>query len=1306
MSARILFISLSLVVLTCVCAFGATGSVNPDTRYQTIEGFGAAGAWYENWLTSHSEKEELYDLFFDDLGLDIYRIRNTYDYDSAYMNNTGNIVNEALERNPNLKIMISSWSPPTYLKSTGQLNSGTLIGGPSSYNYTGFALWWYNSLVSWSNYGVDADYISIQNEPDYNGNDRCLFTPSQTTTYAGYDQAFEAVWNKLNTQMGSSMPKMLGPETSGFYGASGYSLNQYISALINQSHVYGYAHHLYNINAGDDPDDYITAMTNFNSTWGSKPLFQTEYEKSTDSWPDALNLAHLIHNSLTVEEVSGYLYWDLFWDNGGLVMLENPWNQTTDEYWINSDYYGMKHFSAFIFPDWQRIYTTDSSSNLLMSAYISPDEEQMSVIIINKGSSTESLSLTITDYTIVSGSVYRTTSSQNCQNIGSYSGGSLSIPGQSITTLAITGTGDVTPPAAPTGLDATAQEHAVSLNWNDNSEPDLDGYNVYRSTTSGYGYSKINTSLVSTSDYVDNSVNDGTTYYYVVRAVDTAENESGNSSQDYATPYNLTPATPTGLSATEGSGAIWLDWDNNTEFDLAGYYVYRSNTSGGSYTRLNTTPITGSDYIDLDVTTGITYYYVVTAVDTSLESGNSAEVSGTPSGSGPTVYNFDGVTAANTNTNAYMCDVDVFPFLGLTGNRNTMVEATDEEYTYISADDGDVLYSATSGIGDEVFLWVEMQFFQAPEDIGRIDLTFKGSTVDTSNITHSIYVLKAGADWTLNDSWVQVGTSLDIPPGQDTTMIRSIESDFDTYIDASGNIVWGVFESEDNVQMRANYVAASVYSIDTPPAAPTGLIATGNDGSVSLDWDDNSESDLDGYNIYRSTTSGNGYSKINTPLIGVSQYTDNDVINGTTYYYVVTAVDISSVESSNSSEVSATPDIPSTDIELLGSWATGTSHTKETGSNRALIFIAHEESTTGDPALTSVTYGGQPMTKIIEISAVSGSYGNYVAAFMLDETGVAAASSSTFVPTWSASTSSVSYASAIFSNVDQSDSIGATASNGTTSGTDPILTSALATSDGDMVIDAATCGNLGSYTLLNGFTEGTDQSVGTSGHTGVTGYKLAAGADETPSADYSATVNRQVIIGFVLQAAAGMDEPPAAPTGLTAQAGNNLVLLEWDNNLEEDLAGYNVYRSVTSGSGHAKVNGTLVVDSNYLDTDVVNNQTYYYIVKAVDESSNESNASNEVSATPDYQTCADVQAADKGLVSDLTGDCYVDLEDLEMFAGYWLYTNCSALNDCEGADFVETDGDVDFEDYSDFAIDWFVCNNPGDANCINNWLND
>lgn len=93
------------------------------------------------------------------------------------------------------------------------------------------------------------------------------------------------------------------------------------------------------------------------------------------------------------------------------------------------------------------------------------------------------------------------------------------------------GGGDTTPPAAPTGLTAGVEDAAIVLDWDDNIEGDLYGYSVYRSETSGSGYSKVNTVPVSVSEFTDSTAPSGRTFYYVVRAIDTSSNESDPSNE-------------------------------------------------------------------------------------------------------------------------------------------------------------------------------------------------------------------------------------------------------------------------------------------------------------------------------------------------------------------------------------------------------------------------------------------------------------------------------------------------------------------------------------------------------------------------------------------------------------------------------------------------------------------------------------------------------------------------------------------------------------------------------------------------------
>jgi peptidoglycan/xylan/chitin deacetylase (PgdA/CDA1 family) len=90
------------------------------------------------------------------------------------------------------------------------------------------------------------------------------------------------------------------------------------------------------------------------------------------------------------------------------------------------------------------------------------------------------------------------------------------------------------------------------------------------------------------------------------------------------------------------------------------------------------------------------------------------------------------------------------------------------------------------------------------------------------------------------------------------------------------------------------------------PAPPTGLTASVADpNNVTLDWNDNTEPNLAGYNVYRSTASGSAYGKVNDAPVSASAYTDPNTARDTTFYYVVTAVDANSSESGYSNEASA-----------------------------------------------------------------------------------------------------------------------------------------------------------------------------------------------------------------------------------------------------------------------------------------------------------------------------------------------------------------------------------------------------------------
>jgi hypothetical protein len=180
-------------------------------------------------------------------------------------------------------------------------------------------------------------------------------------------------------------------------------------------------------------------------------------------------------------------------------------------------------------------------------------------------------------------------------------------------------------PNPPTGLSAVAGDAQVALSWNASGA--ATSYNVKRSTTPGGAYTTIAPNITTTS-YTDTTVANGTTYYYVVSAVN-ADGESANSSEVSATPNPATPpAAPTNLTASpSGKKKIALAWTQSASPNVVSNRIYRSTINGGPYSVIATIPATTS-YQNSGLVSGTTYYYRVTALNNSgLESPQSNQAS-------------------------------------------------------------------------------------------------------------------------------------------------------------------------------------------------------------------------------------------------------------------------------------------------------------------------------------------------------------------------------------------------------------------------------------------------------------------------------------------------------------------------------------------------------------------------------------------------------------------------------------------------------------------------------------------------------
>ncbi|UCG33244.1 MAG: S8 family serine peptidase [Phycisphaerales bacterium] len=383
------------------------------------------------------------------------------------------------------------------------------------------------------------------------------------------------------------------------------------------------------------------------------------------------------------------------------------------------------------------------------------------------------------------------------------------------------------------------------------------------------------------------------------------------------------PHAPEDVSAYSGNIVVELNWLPNVEPDLAGYHIYVSPDSGGPYLKITSSPITSTTYRHYPGGQAPTYYVITAVRDNGAESAFSAEVSGQPTFSSH--YAPLNLCATPGYEKVYLEWEAPWEFLGTYRIIRTLHDGGGAEIV------GELSDKHTTTFVDEAMQWTN-----GPEN---------GVTYD--------YEVE---NWTYWDLWgsssnlVTVTPSESTPPtiptgvsavgGEsfvDVTWDANPELDIDEYWVLRATSLGGPYYYRGSVNDRRYYdlavapfttyyyiivaldidgdesdwsepVSATTGGDTTPPAAPTNLTATPGDGVVFLDWDDNTEPDLMAYFIYRSTTGGGPYEEVDND--DPSQFPDYSVVNGTTYYYVVTAKDIAGNESAFSNEASATPQAP------------------------------------------------------------------------------------------------------------------------------------------------------------------------------------------------------------------------------------------------------------------------------------------------------------------------------------------------------------------------------------------------------------
>jgi hypothetical protein len=179
------------------------------------------------------------------------------------------------------------------------------------------------------------------------------------------------------------------------------------------------------------------------------------------------------------------------------------------------------------------------------------------------------------------------------------------------------------PPPPPGNLQAELSEKAIRLVW-EAPPPQAQEisvlFNVYRSEHEGFFLDPPrNSQPLAQPVFEETDFVFGKDYFYSVRSVAVsgkASRESEGSASLKVSPKDVyAPVAPTGFAVSAEGAVIKLYWFPNSEADLAGYRIYRSESESEGFVELARAGPAESSYVDGTVKAGVKYYYTVTAVD-------------------------------------------------------------------------------------------------------------------------------------------------------------------------------------------------------------------------------------------------------------------------------------------------------------------------------------------------------------------------------------------------------------------------------------------------------------------------------------------------------------------------------------------------------------------------------------------------------------------------------------------------------------------------------------------------------------------
>jgi fibronectin type 3 domain-containing protein len=393
------------------------------------------------------------------------------------------------------------------------------------------------------------------------------------------------------------------------------------------------------------------------------------------------------------------------------------------------------------------------------------------------------------------------------------------------------------------------------------------------------------------------------------------------------------PGAPTGLAAVAGDASVSLSWSAPSldgGSPVTSYRVYRG-TSAGSEAFLASASAATS-YVDTGASNGTTYYYKVSAVNANGEGPLSTGASATPAAFVPPVeplIALDSFDRANENP---LSDSGKW-VNGVNGSVETGLFVT-SNVVACSKTSTCTAWRQNAQFGPDAEAWARLS--TPPGDNNQLRLyvrlreagtaTYDGYMLRTNQLpgTDEVYLERVD-----NGTIVRLSTASQELAAGDVLLLRAVGSSLEAWR-KSGSAWSRLATTADSTYAAACYTGLGLRGTTgrlddfgardfgvappppVPPSVPASLAAQGLNGLVRLAWQppaSDGGSPVTGYRIYRGETPGG---KTLLASVGAfTSYDDTAVVNGTTYYYEVSAENLVG-EGPHSAEASATP----TDVVL------------------------------------------------------------------------------------------------------------------------------------------------------------------------------------------------------------------------------------------------------------------------------------------------------------------------------------------------------------------------------------------------------